>query len=72
MMPGQQRRFLEREVLRRLAEVEPGGGFGAVGAVAPGNVIAVEREDLALRVALLDLNRQERFLDLAIRASSRW
>jgi hypothetical protein len=29
-------------------------------------VVAIEREDLALRVALLDLNRQECFLDLPV------
>ena len=64
--PGEQRRFLERQVLCRLPEIQARRGFGAVRPVAPRNVIAVEREDLALRVALLDLNRQERFLDLAV------
>ncbi len=55
------------DVLRGLAEVEPRRGLDAVDAVAEVHLVAVEREDLALGVALLDLDREDRFLDLAFR-----
>ena len=63
---GDHRRFFERHVLRALAEVEARRGFDAVGAVAEMRLIGVEGENLALRVALLDLDRDEDFLDLAL------
>ncbi len=63
---GEQRRFLEGDVLGRLAEVEPRRRFDAVGAVAPRDLVAVERDDLGLGVALLDLDGEHRLLDLAL------
>ncbi len=48
-----------------LVEVEARRGLDAERAVAEQDVIAVEREDFVLGVALLDLDREERFLDLA-------
>jgi hypothetical protein len=54
------------QVLRRLAEVEPRGRLDAVRAVAEVDLVAVQREDLALRVALLDLDGEDRLLDLAL------
>ena len=42
------------------------GGLHAVDAVPEVHLIAVEREDLVLRVALLDLNREDGFLDLPL------
>ena len=63
---GDQRRLLERQILGGLAEVEPRGRLDAVDAVAEVHLVAVEREDLALGVALLDLDREERFLDLPL------
>ena len=53
---GDERRFVEGQVLRGLAEVEPRRRLDAVGAVAEVHLVAVEREDLALGVALLDLD----------------
>ncbi len=63
---GDERRFVQRQVLRSLVEVEPGGGFDAVRAVAEVDLIAVEREDLPLGVALLDLDGEEGLLDLPL------
>ena len=62
---GNQRRLLERQVLRRFREVEVRRGLHAVGAVAEIHLVAVHREDLFLRVPLLDLDREDRFLDFA-------
>ena len=55
-------------VFRRLAEVQARRGFDAVGAVAEQHVIGVEGENLALRVALFDLNRDDRLLDFPLEA----
>ena len=63
---GDERRFLERQILCRLSEVQPRGRLDAVDAVPEVHLVAVEREDLVLRVALLDLDREDRFLDLAL------
>ena len=40
-------------------------GFDPVGAVSKVNLIAIQREDLGLRVSFLNLNREQRFLDFA-------
>ena len=63
---GNQRRFLEGEILGRLAEVEARGRLHPVDAVPEVHLIAVEGEDLVLRVALLDLDGENRFLDLPL------
>ncbi len=64
---GDEGRLLDRDVLRRLAEVEPRRRLDAVDAVPEIHLVAVEREDLALGVALLDLDREDRFLDFSFR-----
>ena len=51
-----------------LREVETGGRLDAVGAVAEQHVVRVEGEDLALRVALLDLDGDDRLFDLPFEA----
>ena len=66
---GDERRFLELEIGQRLAEVDLRGRRDAVGAVPPVDLIAVEREDLFLRVALLDLDGDDQLLELALRAA---
>ena len=60
------RGFPERQVLHRLAEVHPRRGLDAVGAVAEVHLVAVEREDLRLGVALLDLEGEHDLLDLPL------
>ena len=66
---GEQSRFFEREFLCRLAEVELRCGFESVDAVAEKNLVGVEREDLRLGEAALDLDGQHRFLHLALPAA---
>ena len=61
-----ERRFLERQLLVRLVEVEPRRRLDAVRAVAEVHLVAVDREDLFLRVALLDLDREDRLAHLAL------
>ncbi len=63
--PGNQRSLFELEVLGGFAEVKPRRGFDAVHAVAEIHLVAVEREDLALGVPLLDAHRKDRLADLA-------
>ena len=63
---GDERRLLERQLLVRLVEVEPRRRLDAVGAVAEVHLVAVDREDLLLRVPLLDLDREDRFANLAL------
>ena len=52
-----------------LPEVQLRRGLDAVGAVAEVDLVAVEGEDLFLRVALLDPDRDQRLLDLALPAA---
>ena len=52
-------------ILGRLPEVEPGSGFDPIDTVAEIHLVAIEREDLPLRVALLDLDREDRFFDFS-------
>ena len=59
---GDECRLLDRDVLRRLAEVQPRRRLDPVDAVPEVHLVAIEREDLALGVALLDLDREDRFL----------
>ncbi len=63
---GDQRRFLEVEILVRLVEVQPRRRLDAVGAVREVHLVAVDREDLLLGVSLLDLNREDDLLDLPL------
>ena len=63
---GDGRRLFERQLLGRLAEVQLRRRLHAVGAVAEVDLVAIHREDLGLRVALLDLDGDERLLDLAL------
>ena len=63
---GDRRGLLQREVLRSLVEVHARRRFHAVGPVAEVDLVAVEREDLALGVAPLDLDGEQRLLDLAL------
>ncbi len=46
-------------------EIDERGGGNAVGAEAQINLVQVKLEDLILRVGALDLQRQQRLLDLA-------
>jgi hypothetical protein len=62
---GDERGFLDAGVLHRLAEVELRRRLHAVGAVPEVHLVAVEREDLFLGVALLDLHREQQLLHLA-------
>ena len=63
---GDERRFLEGELLVRLVEVQTGRGLDAVGAVSHVHLVAVDREDFLLRVALLDLDREDDLANLAL------
>ena len=54
------------ELLVRLVEVQARRGLDAVGAVPEVHLIAVDGEDFLLRVALLDLNREDDFPDLPL------
>ncbi len=60
---GDERSLLQRELLVRLLEIQPRRGLDAVRAVTEVHLVAVDREDFLLRVALLDLNRENRFAD---------
>ena len=57
---GDERRLLERQLLVRLVEIQPRRRLDAVRAVAEVHLVAVDREDLALGVALLDLDGEDR------------
>ncbi len=57
--------LFEREITRSLVEIHAGRRFDPVRPVSEVHVVAVEGEDLALGVPLLDLDREDRFLDLA-------
>ena len=61
--------LFERQILGGLAEIQLRRGFDAVGAVTEVDLVAVEGEDLFLGVALLDPDRDERLLDLALPAA---
>ena len=63
--PRDRRGLVEAEILRRLPEVEARGGLHAVDLVQV-HLVAVQGENLALRVALLDLDGEDRLLDLPL------
>ena len=56
----------DRQLVHRLVEVEQRGRGDPVGAQAQINLVQVELEDLLLGVGALDLERQQRLLDLAL------
>src|SRR4051794_9352038 len=65
-IPRDERRLVERQLLVRLVEIEPRRGLDTIGAVAEIHLIAVDREDFLLRIALLDLDRENRFAHLPL------
>ena len=66
---GERGPLFEVQVVRSLAEVQLRRGFHTVGAMPEVDLVAVEGEDLFLGVALLDPNRDQRLLDLALPAA---
>ena len=60
--------FRRRQLMHRLVEVEQRGGRDAVGAEAEKDLVEIELEDLVLRIGALDLQREQRLLDLALEA----
>jgi len=65
---GDHRRFGKAQFLRMLAEIEPRRRFDAVRAMPEVNLIRVELENLVLCEALLDVDGQKCFVDLAAEA----
>ncbi len=63
----EQRGLFQFQLLGRFAEIVFRSGFKAVGAVAEKNLVGVEREDLRLGEAALDLDGKQRLLHLAIK-----
>ncbi len=61
-----ERGFAQRELLVRLVEIEARGGFDAVCAVPQVHLVAVDREDLFLRVPLFNLDGEDDLLDLPL------
>ena len=61
----ERRRLGEIQIAHGLAEVALRGRLDAVGAVAEVDLVEVELEDFLLRVTLLDLPRDLRFLELS-------
>jgi hypothetical protein len=58
-------RLFEREVLDPLSEIQLRGRLDAVGAVPEVDLVAVQRENFRLRIAFLNLEGNQRFLDFA-------
>ena len=65
----QQGGFRQRQLAHGLSEIIFRGGFKSVIAVGQINLIAVHRENLLLGVVALDLDGQQRFLNLAAHAA---
>ena len=63
---GDERRLVERQLLVALVEVQPRRGLDAVGAVSEVHLVAVDGEDFLLRVALLDLDREDGLADFPL------
>ena len=57
--------FRDGQLVDRLVEISERGGGDAIGAEAEIDFVEVELEDLVLGIGALDLERQQRFLDLA-------
>jgi hypothetical protein len=63
---GEQRAFLQGQVLRLLAEIAAGRELDPPGAAAEINRIEVELEDLRLAQRVLDPRRHDHLADLAV------
>ena len=63
--PGEHRRFGEGQLVEGLAEIDLRRGGEAVGALAEVDLVDVELEDLVFLEAVLDLEREHRFVELA-------
>ena len=66
---GEERGFVEGQLLGRLAEVVFRRRFEAIDAVSEKNLVGVEGEDLRLGEAALDLDGEHRFLHFALPAA---
>ena len=62
---GQERRFGQRQIFGRLAEIGFGGRFDPIGPIAVQDLVHVHLEDLILGVAAGQLHGQEGLFDLA-------
>ncbi len=62
---GEQRALRERQLRRRLVEVEACGGADPVDVVPEEDVVQIQLEDLVLRVLLLDALGERELLELA-------
>ena len=69
---GEIGRLGERQLVHRLVEIVERRRGDAIGAEAEEDLVEIELEDLVLGVGLLDAEREDRFLDLAVEASARW
>ena len=63
---GEQSGFVQRQLLRRRAEVVFRRGLEPVRAMTQENLIGVKREDLRLRKPALNLNREQHFLNFSM------
>ena len=64
---GKQRRFVQCQLFCRLAEIKFGRRLESVNAMAEINLVGVQGENLRLGETALDLHRQQRFLNLAMK-----
>src|SRR2546421_4374670 len=64
--PREERRLAERELRRRLREVRLSGGLDPVRVVAVVDLVLVRVQDLLLRPALAQLDREAGLLELAL------
>src|SRR5262249_31281981 len=64
--PGKKRAFLDRELLRRLAEIAARSELDAPGAATEVDGIEIELENLRLAEGLLDPRRHDHLADLAL------
>ena len=62
---GDERRLFKRQLLVALVEVQARCGLDAVRSMSEVHLVAVDREDFLLRVALLDLDSENHLADLA-------
>ncbi len=67
-----ERGFLEVQLLVRLLKVQARRRFDAVRPMPQVHLVAVNREDFLLRVALFDLDREDRLADLPVEQLSAW
>ena len=64
---GEQRRFFQSQILGRLAEIKLRRSLEPIHPVPQRNLVRIQRKDLRLGEAALDLNGQHRFLHLAMK-----